>query len=399
MASGAEQSESGAMVTAISATALSPSPHQLVRSLRLVVFPYLLSRALVLAILTVTPFLTSIPPGPDGASSLAFSPASHPATRVGTAILAGDALHYREIAEHGYEKSISRGWFPLFPLVWRLAATVTTEFVFTGTIISQAMFLLGLVLLHPTVRGFGYSFEVADRSILYLTIFPTSHFFSLPLSESLFFVLTVASFYLAQHRRWSLSATSGMLASGTRLAGVTLLPALLVLFFQERNRKWGFLPLLLIPCGALMFFSYLYLSTGDFLAYAHAQGSIGRSTTPVFFLQPLFSYLRHPVAFNTWAFFPLDFTVCLTGMISSIVLARERQWSLAAYLLASAMLPLTAGGIGSMTRYLMVCFPLVIVLAKAGAVAIVDQAIRLVFISLLVWLTWACAAKFGFGMA
>jgi Gpi18-like mannosyltransferase len=372
------------------------------RLLRAVIFPFLLSRAVVLTILILIPLLTLLAPTSDGVRAVAFSHGGlKSAAAISNALLAGDAVHYRDIAQHGYLKPMSRGWFPLFPLVWRFFAAITGEYPFTGCVLSNAFFLIGLMLLYKTIGLLGYSECVASRTVLYLTIFPTSHFFSLPLTESLFLVLTVGAFYKALTSHWMIAGILGALASATRLAGLLLLPSLLLLLYLQRSasiRKRDLVSLLLIPCGTLAFFSYLYLTTGDFFAYGTTQMSF--SVHPqAFFLLPLIRYALHPTMFHEWAFFPLQFVMTVLGFGCCWMLAKHRQWVLALYLFGSIVLPLSAGLFGYMTRFLMVSFPLAIVLGEAGESSIVDQTIRVVFVSLLTLMTLACAAKFGLGMA
>lgn len=373
------------------------------RSLRMVIFPFLLSRVMVLSILLLTPQLTFSPPENDGTRTVIFSRgAFSPYAAISNALLPGDAVHYRDIAQSGYSKPFSRGWFPLFPIVWRFFAAMTGEYAFTGCVLSNGLFLIGLMLLYNTIGHFGYSDAVASRSVLYLTIFPASHFFSLPLTESLFLLLSVAAFYAAVADRWTIAGILGALASATRLAGLLLLPSLLLLLYFRRfagMRKRNIVSLLLIPCGTLAFFSYLYFTTGDFFAYRTAQMSF--SVHPrAFFLSPLIRYALHPGLFHEWAFFPLQFVMTILGFGCCGMLVKNRQWVLALYLLSSIILPLSAGLFGSMTRFLMVSFPLAIVLGKAGGdSSFVDQTIRVAFVSLLTLMTLACAAKFGLGMA
>ena len=146
---------------------------------------------------------------------------------------------YIGIAEHDYEHmpfnaDVPRNWafFPLFPLLLRLASYVTGEFVITGMVLSHICFLLALFLLHRVALLFGLSACDADRSLFYLAVFPTSYFFSIPLPESLFLMLTVASFYFAKSERWWLAGLFGAFASATRTTGVLLLPALAVLYWE-----------------------------------------------------------------------------------------------------------------------------------------------------------------------
>ena len=89
---------------------------------------FLLSRAVVLTILILIPLLTLLAPTSDGVRAVAFSHGGlKSAAAISNALLAGDAVHYRDIAQHGYLKPMSRGWFRFSPLVWRFFAAITGE--------------------------------------------------------------------------------------------------------------------------------------------------------------------------------------------------------------------------------------------------------------------------------
>jgi hypothetical protein len=374
----------------------------LLLSARAVLFPFFLSRSIILGIFVMASFFSFPPASPVGSRSIAWSHEVGWRGALSNSLLPGDAVHYLDIAKNGYIHPNSRGWFPLFPIVWRLTADVTREYVITGSVLAHASFFIALVLLHRVTVLFGYTEKVAERSILYLTIFPTSHFFSVPLSESLFLALTAASFYGALANRWAMAGISGALSSATRLSGVLLLPSLAVILLfgtAKRETVRRAIPWLsIIPIGALAFFGYLYATTGDVLGYLHAQESIG-STRQIFFLQPLIQYFLHPTVFHSWSFVPLQIVMVFLGFWAGWHFIRRRQWALASYLLGSIILPLSGGLFGSATRFLMVSFPFVIALGQAGEIPRVDQTIRVVFVALLALLTLACALKFGLGMA
>ncbi len=118
-----------------------------------------------------------------------------------------------------------------------------------------------------------------------------------------------------------------------------------------------------------------------------------------FFLMPVLRWFRHPSIFHEWSFFPLQVGMIFLAIACVYVLAKKRQCTLAIYLAGSIVLPLSGGLFGSFTRFMMVSFPLVVVLAEFGENRYVDQAIRLASAALLTLFTLACALKFGLGMA
>ena len=58
--------------------------------------------------------------------------------------------------------------------------------------------------------------------------FPAAYFLAAPFSEALFLFTVLASVYAARTGRWAGAGVAGALATGTRLTGIALGPALLV---------------------------------------------------------------------------------------------------------------------------------------------------------------------------
>ena len=207
----------------------------------------------------------------------------------------------------------------------------------------------------------------------------------MPVSDPLFLLLTVASFLAAKRGVWWLAGLMGALAAATRVTGVLLLPALLILYWQQNGGfkfDWKMLFLLLIPAGLLAFMIYLHFITGNAGAFADIQRTWGRN--PGFFLQPLWNYITNPlVVTDRWDFRLLNFICAVLTFACGFVLVKWREWALAFYTFASVIVPLSSLELQSMGRYTMVVFPLFIVLAVAGSRLRIDQTIRAVFIGLL----------------
>ena len=323
--------------------------------------------------------------------------------------LGADSLWIINIARGGYEQepfntNIQHTWayFPLYPLLLYLAANVTGDLALTGIVLSSGFFLLALILLHKTVTAFDYEPAIADRTVFYVAAFPTSYFFSLAQTESLFLLLTVGCFYAARRERWWLAGICGALASATRFAGVFLVIPLAVLYWQsyrgarsgsgvglERKRwtemklKANAASLLLVPLGLLAFMIYLKRITGNALAFADIQVAWGHSAG--MFWRPLLAYLSDPARLSVrWDFRLLNFAAAVTALACGIVLLKKREWSFGLYALVSILVPLSyQASLQSLARYVMVIFPVFMVLAMAGRSPRVDQIIRTVFIALL----------------
>ena len=382
-------------------------------SIRSAFFAFTLTRLLILGAVLLSANTRFEPPVHDQFGDIHESNISLRNTRVTDVLrrvtLGADSLWIINIARGGYEReafntNIQHTWayFPLYPLLLHLAAYLTGELPLTGIVLSSGFFLFALILLHKTVTAFDYEQAIADRTVFYVAAFPASYFFSLAQTESLFLLLTVGGFYAARRQRWWLAGTCGALASATRFAGVFLIIPLGVLYWQSHRgarsgggadldrKRWPAMKikanaagLLLVPLGLLAFMIYLKHITGNALAFADIQVAWGHNGG--MFWRPLLAYLSDPARLSVrWDFRLLNFAAAVTALVCVIVLIKKREWAFGLYALVSILVPLSyQASLQSLARYVMVIFPVFMVLALAGRSPRVDQIIRTVFIALL----------------
>jgi Gpi18-like mannosyltransferase len=388
------------------------------RSVRAALFAFTLSRTTVLVIFVLVGLMKTGPSAFPGHFDANISLDKAPVARVlRERVLTADVNWYVGIAEHGYEQrpfnnDVPRNWafFPLFPLLLHLAAFVTGEFVITGMALSHLCFLLALFMLHRVSLLFGLGADDADRCVFYLAVFPTSYFFSLPLPESLFLMLTVGSFYFAKREKWWLCGLCGLLASATRTSGVLLLPALALLYWEMyrpikmgtrgtlRTLRKDSLALLLIPGGLLAFMVYLQVITGNAFAFKGAMAAWGRKAG--FFFSPLYEYLHHPAEIAAqWDFRLLNFLAVVVGLVCGVVLLKRRQFPLAVFALLPLLVALSSALLQSQARYTMVVFPIYMTFAIWGRHPKFDQLIRAVFLLLFGLMTAMFAAHFTLALS
>ncbi len=368
------------------------------RSVRAGFFVFTLTRALVFVIFVGATHLTFDEPfSQDFGSKVqnirisVFSKTVR--EKLTTLALRGDGGWYIAVAQRGYERTPYNtdrvhnwAFFPLYPLLLRLTASFTGGFQLTGMALSSFFFLLAIILLHKTVVAFGYDEAIADRTIFYISAFPTSYFFSLPLTESLFLLLTVGSLWAARRDSWWVAGAFGALASATRYNGLFLLPVLAVLYWQQCHRPFKLqakiLSLLLLPLGVLAFMFYLFSITGNAFAFIDVQKAWGVRSG--FFLYPLYEYFIFPHHVSLlWNFRLLNLVATVIAFACGFALLKRREWALALYTFVSVIVPLSTITLESMARYVLVVFPVFMMLAVAGRRPMVDQVIRAVFIVLL----------------
>jgi hypothetical protein len=185
-----------------------------------------------------------------------------------------DSVWFIHIVEHGYDSETITAFFPFYPLVVYAVAEVVRSTIVAGVLVSLAAAgATGAVLARLARQLLGD--RAGSDALLYVALYPIAYVFTALYSDGLFLALAAGAF-LAAHQRRSLAAgVLGGLAVGTRLVGVALLPALLVLLWP-RNRSVRELtkplPLTLLPAALLAYALYLRHRFGDAFAFIHAQG-------------------------------------------------------------------------------------------------------------------------------
>ncbi|MGI8436228.1 MAG: mannosyltransferase family protein [Chthoniobacterales bacterium] len=375
-------------------------------------FIFLLTRGAIFAVFLLVGATTIEREGPD------FSPDNlHPVTRfdwgaVGSnlnyTLGRGDAAWYLDLVEHGYEAgpfeaTRQHNWvfYPLYPMLVRLASFGTHQYLLAGALLSNAFFFCALLLFHRLIGALGYEGSIADRAVFYAAIFPVSYFFSLPLTESLFFLAVIGSFLAGARGRWWAAGLLGACAAASRPNGILLLPALAIFYLERSERaKWGaqilWLGLIPISLGGFMFF--LWHRTGNPLAFLEAQSAWGRHRGSL--LAPLIDYLWSPSAMiDPWNFRLLNFAAVILALGVAVFWTSQRAWAFAALTLFSLLLPLASGSLQSMARFVLVIFPLYLALALAGRRPWLDQTIRVIFLVLFGVMTLSFALRFSFAGA
>jgi hypothetical protein len=164
-----------------------------------------------------------------------------------------DSGWFLQIASHGYaDPGHTTAFFPAYPLLVRgLGWFLLGHHLLAGVIISLAASAVAFVLLWKLALTLTEE-QSANRTVLYLALFPTTLFLFAVYSESLYLLLTVGAFLAAVRGRWTWAGVATGLAAVTRVSGVILLPALAVLAWRSPDRRGALLRLALsLPIMAL----------------------------------------------------------------------------------------------------------------------------------------------------
>src|SRR5947209_16711254 len=317
-----------------------------------------------------------------------------------------DAANYLRIAQFGYQTPYDVAFFPLFPLLITAFAHIlgSWSYLLVGSIISNAALLGALFVIYQLAVETGGE-QVAQRTLLYLCIFPTAFYFFAPYNESLFLLLTASAFLAMRQQRWWLAGLLGLLAALTRSAGILLVIPYMVELWMTRESiaasrqkmPLRILPILLIPLGTALYAIYCWYISGNPLDFVAVQSHWGRHTTwpwqgiflslaSIFWYQPFGSFSEvHNV---------LDLSATI-AFITLAILGRNKLrasysiW-LAVLLIFILISPAVATNdpLESNQRFILEMFPAFITLAMIGIKhPRLHQGIMLVFPTLLATLS------------
>lgn len=285
-----------------------------------------------------------------------------------------DGEHYLSIAQNGYQ-SLKYAFFPLYPMFIGYISGSSKDLAFltvNGLLISNISFLTSLFLFWKLIL-LDYSKRVAFFTLLILLVFPISFYFGSLYTESLFLSLVVGSFYAARKNYWVLSGVLGAFASATRVVGILLLPALLLEWWQSKKKEEFQLSpplfLIIISLGLLLYMLFLKQTTGDPFAFYTLQTLSGeqRSTHIILLYQVFWRYFKMLATVDFLD--PIYLTIMLeflSGLFVPIVIIwgyiKKMRLSYLCFSALVYILPTLTGSFSSMPRYVLVIFPLFILL-------------------------------------
>jgi len=276
-----------------------------------------------------------------------------------------DSFFYVDIAKQGYHLTPGNTlsnivFFPLYPFLIRaISPLFFGNFVFAGWFVSILSLIGAVIVFYKLLKEFHPTID-PETPIFYLLIFPTAFFLNAVYTESLFLLLSLLTFYYALKGRFKVAGVFGLLAALTRVTGILLfIPVLWEFWKKHGTRKifsLSFLPLLLIPLGTLLFFLYHYFAFGDFLLFLKVESAWGRAFQ---FNKEHFLLFSHPSVVN----FFLDIAFSVFALITVYHVFKQKWASYGLYVLATLGVALSTGTFMSIGRYILVLFPIYIVLA------------------------------------
>jgi Dolichyl-phosphate-mannose-protein mannosyltransferase len=303
-----------------------------------------------------------------------------------------DVFSYIDISMHGYVNGRATAFFPLFPLLLRLPGVLLggsqADYYIAGIIISNIFIFFALIVLYMLVED-RFDASIARTTLFYTAFAPYALFFFIGYTESLFFLLSVMTFFFlnrAVQKRsilsWWLAGLCGFLAALSRSQGILLIVPYLVVYVQQfflprtfsestwRDKLLAFAPIVLIPLGLATYMFYLWKTQGNPFLFSISQNIYwGRFplTSPLVTLSYVIKALFVPAIVQVLNLINL---VSLLVPLLALVIGWRRiplHYALFALLLILFTTIYPLGEINALTsvpRFMIVIFPTTIIFAS-----------------------------------
>jgi Gpi18-like mannosyltransferase len=343
-------------------------------SVKLAILFVALTKIMVLTISYVVTYLNS---GPAPPLTILMNMLNH-----------WDAQNYEAIAKNWYVNSGDAAnlivFFPLYPILIHLFTLDFNYISLSALIISNVCSLIAFFYLYKLTK-LEFNDGIAVKAVLFISVFPTAYFLAAPYTESLFFALAIACIYYARLGKWQFAGLISLLASLTRIAGLLLLPVLLIEYFHQKGWKPGKIDLsvlwvFLALAGFRIYLFINYQVTGNSFMFMDVEAAHWfNKLDPWSGLTGAYSWARDASYPDniTIGFAPLVFAVFGLVMVGVSVWRRLRPVYVVYMSLSWALAVSTSWWI-SVPRYIMAMFPMFILLGSLTNRKTINIAIVLV---------------------
>ena len=287
-----------------------------------------------------------------------------------------DGEHYVSIAMFGY-KNLQQAFFPAYPylakLVSNLIGSNLESFVWSGILISNALFFASLVLLWKVIR-LDFSEKIAKIATILLLTFPTSFYFGAVYTESLFLFSSLLTYYLYREKKYFFAGVVGILMTSTRIYGIFVLLMILVDLLKNKVSLLKIIQekiyLLGISISGILFYMWFcFKNYGDPLAFYNLQNIVGehRSSQLILLPQVFFRYIAKVIPNLDWNYLPVVFNALLEFSVATLFLIiilysfKKIRWDYWVYVTLGYLVPTLTGSFSSLARYVVVLFPAFII--------------------------------------
>jgi len=288
-----------------------------------------------------------------------------------------DGVHYIMIAQNGYRSifsGITQAFFPLYPILIKYLYFLIKNYLFSGLIISNIFFLLSLLIFKRLLIRLKIN---SIYPLLFLLVFPTSYYFGAVLSKFAIYINDNNSLLYLKKKKWFISSLLIGFSTATRITGVFLIIPFIGEYLsvtKKKRTKLFYVAMYWLICwlGLIIYSFYLNKYFHDTLYFVSVQHKFGasRQTNKIILLyQVIWRYFKMMATIkgNNFLLYTitqefisaiLGFSLLFFGFYKSI------NKSYLIYSLLAFVLPTLTGNFSSMPRYIIVLFPIYIILDK-----------------------------------
>ena len=289
-------------------------------------------------------------------------------------------------------------FLPFFPICVKLFSFLTGEYFYAGFLVANLCFAGACILLYELV-SMDHGRKAGLRAVRYMILFPAAFFYALPMTESLFLLLSVGCVSCARKNRIWVAGILGMLAAFTRIQGVLLMAPLVFAYFPLRQRSCGWwlkhiAAVGIVGLGVLGYLGINYALYGDFFRFMEFQREHWYQGFNLFFDTVHYEteYLMNALAAGDIYSALGLYLPCLLMVFGSLRVMLGTQKHLrkgdTAYFLVYFIVSIGSAWLLSAPRYLTAAYPLAMGLAVAAKKRRADIEISLVLAGLQCAYLW-----------
>lgn len=285
-----------------------------------------------------------------------------------------DGHNYLYLAENGYPKEVTNrtAFYPLYPFLIKIVGIILLgNTLLAGLIISNICSILAMVYFYLLVKKL-YNNKIAFTASLLMISFITFFYTSLVYSEGLFLFLVSAFFYYFYEKKIYACLLLSILIPLTRPTGILVILPLVAYLVSNAwinkkiENKKNYLLLLGFITGFLLYLGMMNYYTGSpFSGFAAqnlfiSKNSLGNLFNPLWFQR---NFISIDYTFNGFTTSILNRIVFGFYLILLYFIYKYLDITLFVYSLALGLIPALTGDFMSYIRYILVVFPIFIVLS------------------------------------
>lgn len=275
-----------------------------------------------------------------------------------------DGKHFLAIADSGYTERLQYAFFPLYPLVVNVISKVLNISLLSAGISVNLISSFGIIYFFIKILE---KLKEADyvKTIIFFLIFPTSFYLLAVYSESIFLLFTLMAFYMIFEKKLLWGVAFAALAASSRVVGVAAALAVITeIFISNKNssdRIFSFFAL----SGFLIYCLYLFLTFNNPLYFLVSELNWDRVITlPGKNIWETNLYLAYYGLDGSYYTIFLDLLFSIFGIGFGLRAIRFLRPSLYIYTILCLLIPLTTSILLSFPRFLIVIFPIFILVGR-----------------------------------